>query len=400
MVKFLRIAFHEYTRHVLRRRFIFALLGMPAVIAITGLGIYALIRLEIDDTPIGYVDQSGFLADPVAPPQLGRFEIQVPIYDFINETDARNALEAGEIQAYYTLAGDFMVTGLVDLHYLEREPSESAQEQFESFILANHLVDQSPEIVDRIAEGSDLTVRSVDGSREFSEKDIVALLMPFFNSVLFLIVIFTSSGYLMQAVVEEKENRTIEILVTSVSSNQLIAGKVIGNISVGLTQLIVWIGFTLGALEIGRKYFDFLIDLTLSAETILLTVLTLLPSFIMVAALMTAIGATVTDEREGQQMTGIISMPIWIPYILTWPIMANPNGPLAVALSFFPLTAPITLSLRVAFAIIPTWQIALNVFVLFLAAAVAIWFAGRVFRIGMLRYGKRVNWREMFGLTR
>ena len=128
----------------------------------------------------------------------------------------------------------------------------------------------------------------------------------------------------------------------------------------------------------------------------LLLVTILLPAFVMVCALMAAIGATVSEAREGQQMTGLISLPIWIPYMLTGIIIGSPNAPIVVALSLFPLTAPLTMLLRQGMTNIPAWQIAASSIIMVLSAAGSVWLAGRAFRLGMLRYGKRLKLKEIF----
>jgi ABC-2 type transport system permease protein len=120
------------------------------------------------------------------------------------------------------------------------------------------------------------------------------------------------------------------------------------------------------------------------------------PAFVLVSAMMAAIGATVSEAREGQQMVGMISLPIWVPYMLTTLLMSNPNSPLAVGMSLFPLTAPLTMLMRDGLTILPAWQIALSSAILVLTAVATIWLAGRAFRIGMLRYGKRLKLREIF----
>jgi ABC-2 type transport system permease protein len=122
----------------------------------------------------------------------------------------------------------------------------------------------------------------------------------------------------------------------------------------------------------------------------------MLPAFVMVAALMTAVGATVTESREAQQVSGLFILPMVAPYWFIPVIMSHPNSPLSVALSIFPLTAPVTLPMRVFFTVVPAWQIILTIFVLVATALGALWLAGKVFRMGMLRYGKRLSLREMF----
>jgi ABC-2 type transport system permease protein len=220
---------------------------------------------------------------------------------------------------------------------------------------------------------------------------------PFVAGLMFFIVVMTSGGYLLQAVVEEKENRTMEIMVTSVSPNQLMTGKIIGNIAVGLTQLFFWLIFGWIGLKIGGFFWPVLQDFSLPTNYVLVLFLVLLPSFVMVAAIMSAIGSTMTETREAQQISSLFSLPIMIPYYLASPIMMNPNSILAIALSFFPLTAPVTILIRMAVTVVPLWQIVLNVLILILFAIAAIWFAGRAFRMGMLRYGKKLSIKEVLG---
>lgn len=201
----------------------------------------------------------------------------------------------------------------------------------------------------------------------------------------------------MQAVVEEKENRTMEVLITSVSPQQLMGGKVIGIIGVGLTQVVAWFGVGILAILIGRNFIPWMSLIRLSGDTVALLIATFIPSFIMVSALMAAVGATVTEAREGQQITGLFTLPVAVPYWLAAVILNNPNGPVAVILSFFPLTAPATLAMRIGLVEIPAWQFILNILILTLTALGALWLAGRTFRLGMLQYGQRLSLRQIFG---
>jgi ABC-2 type transport system permease protein len=212
----------------------------------------------------------------------------------------------------------------------------------------------------------------------------------------FVIAMFTSGGYLMQAVVEEKENRTMEVIITSVSPNQFMAGKIIADTCVGLTQILAWILMIVIPILLARGSFQILQGIQISSQTMAVLLFTMLPSFVLVAALMATIGATVTEAREGQQMTGLISLPIWIPYLLTGVLIGSPNSPISITLSMLPLTAPTAMLVRDGMTILPIWQIALCAVIQILCAVGAIWLAGRAFRLGMLRYGKRLAWRELF----
>jgi len=188
----------------------------------------------------------------------------------------------------------------------------------------------------------------------------------------------------------------MEVIITSVSPNQFMAGKIIGDTCVGLTQILAWLLLIVIPILVERNSVPFLQAIQISSQTLIVLGFTMLPSFVLVAALMATIGATVTEAREGQQMTGLISLPIWVPYMLIGLMMSSPNSSLSLALSLIPLTAPVAMLVRDGLTILPAWQIALSAAIQILCAVAAIWLAGRAFRLGMLRYGKRLSWRELF----
>lgn len=402
MKKFLRVIAHEYFRHVWRKKFLLALLSMPLVILMSvGAGM-VLVKMETDTSPVGYVDLAGMVRKPLPRDWLAELDDPVPMRSFQAEAEAKSALENEEIQGYYVIPQNYLQTSQVEEVYLDSTPADNARDHFRALLRFNILADQPPQIAARVMDGTHIVVRSPDGERVVSSETWLSIVLPLALGIMFFVVVMSSSGYLMQAVVDEKENRTMEVLVTSVSPTQLIGGKIIGIIGVGLTQLFVWIAFgVLGAVIAGANFPKFQEQFaSVSLESLVLMGLVLFPSYIMLSGLMAAMGAMVTDTREAQQMSGLLILPIWAPYYLLVPLMKNPNGPLALALSFFPLTAPMTLTFRVSFTIIPTGQLVLNFLILFLSAAGAIWLAGKIFRMGMLRYGKRLRWREIFSLAK
>jgi ABC-2 type transport system permease protein len=395
MTKILRVAWHEYRRHVFNKRFLMGLLSVPLMVVVMVGLVFLIISMENNTTPLGYVDHSGLLTDPLPAPVTEPPDKPVPMLPFTDEAAARSALEAGQIQGYYVIPADYLSSGKVELVHLEAVKIV-ARQQFYDFLTVNLLRNTEPAVAARLLEGGEVTIVSSDGSRSASTKDWFNVLLPMLAGLLFMIIMFTTGGYLMQAVVEEKENRTMEVIVTSVSPNQFMAGKIVGDIAIGLTQIMFWGLFIVLTVLVGRNYADFLRGIQVSPQAILLLVVVMFPSFVMVAALMAAVGATVAEAREGQQVTGIIAMPVWIPYMLMALIIGNPNSPVAVALSLFPMTAPLTMLIRVGLTILPAWQIALSAAIQIASAVGAIWLAGRAFRLGMLRYGQRLKWREIF----
>jgi ABC-2 type transport system permease protein len=396
--KIWQIVKYEYTRHVFRRRFLFSLLSLPFAVIVM-IGVTLLIgRVSTDTTPVGYIDPSGALANPVEwTPSDDVFSPVIEFRPYQSQDQAQADLESGVIQAYYVFPEDYPQDRNTELVY-QTEPDSTVQYQFANFVrntlLANEDVD--PQLVTRLTDGNLVTLYSLDGSRQMRQDQWYQIFTPFIAGIMFIIVVLTSGGYLLQAVVEEKENRTMEIIITSVTPGQLMTGKIIGDIAVGLTQLVVWLVFGWVGLKVAGNYFPFLLSFSLPTGYIAVLLLILLPAFVMIAALMAAIGSTMTEVREAQQISGLFSLPMTVPFYLTSSIMMNPNGPVALFLSFFPLTSPITILMRMSLTVVPTWQIALNIGILVVFAVFAIWFAGRAFRMGMLQYGKKLSLKDVF----
>ena len=397
MGKFWKVCKYEYLKHVLTRRFIFALLSMPMVVlaiaAVAGISVL----VEVNNKPAGYVDPSGQL-EHLAPLPDGVGEdmfSRADLMKYADEESARSALDADEIQAYYVIDPDFSQNGEVRLVAYD-DPGENVKDAFANMVRRSVLADVPVQISQRILSGSDVVVESTTGQQSDESQTIVNLLLPIFSGVIFIIVINMSGGYLLQAVVTEKENRTMEIVVTSVSTEQLMAGKTIGNLAVGLTQMLVWALFPILAFVILHDRVPFLQTIQIDPQYGWLSLITLLLSFVMVAALMAMVGATATEAREAQQVSGLFTLPLVMPFWFTSQMMFNPDGALATIMSIFPLTSPLSLPLRAAFTHIPEWQLILSLALLAISAVLAVWLAGRAFRLGMLRYGQRLKFKEIF----
>ena len=396
MKKFWLVFWHEYKRHVARRRFIFAILSMPLFVGLmVGVGFLS-VWLQYDKKPVGYVDPYNILVDAQqVPAEEKKIFKTVESIAYPDEDAAKSALEQGEIQAMFVFKEDYFSTGNVVMTTLNKT-SSNAEDDFGDFVAFNLARDLPKPVFERITEGNEITIRSLDGSREMGSNNWMVMMLPMIVGVLFIIAVNVSGGYLLQAVVEEKENRTMEILVTSISPTQLMAGKVVGNLMVGLTQLVIWIFFVIVGLNLAPNFLDMESVPALDIKYVLLLAGTLLPAFVMIAAAMGALGATATESREAQQLAGLFTLPIVVPFWFTSQIMFNPNGALAVGMSMFPLTAPIAMPLRAGFTNIPWWQITITITVLVALAAFSLWLAGKIFRIGMLRYGKKVPFKEAF----
>lgn len=388
---------HEYLQHVKRKRFILAVLSMPIfVLVLIGVGVLA-VTFSYNDTPIGYIDQSGLFKNPILPefdsPAPFRKPMQLLAYP--SEADAKQALEQGDLQAYYIIHENYLQSGAISM-VANEIPDSDVDRALAKFLRSNLLRTVPEEITNRVLKGGEVEVISTKSDRQMDSESVFGFVLPFIAGFLFMMAINTSGGYLLQAVVDEKENRTMEIILTSSSPTQIMTGKVLGNLSVGLTQLIVWILFGVIGVIILQNIFPDIQSAQIDLTFLGLMVLTFLPAFVMIAAMMATLGATATESREAQQIAGLFTLPIVIPFWFLGVLIESPNSPLAIGLSIFPFTAPISLPLRAAFTDIPVWQIGLTVSLLVLLAIGSLWLAGRAFRLGMLRYGKKLSFKELF----
>lgn len=390
------VALYEYRRNVFKKSFLFTLLSIPLMVAFSVSIGFVLTSLQNNDLPVGYIDLAHVFDKPIQAPVSDQAE-PVDFIPFQSEDVALASLEAKEIQAYYIIPADYRETRQIEIVYTKK-PAQNANVQWYDFLQINLLSDQPAEIAYRIALGTDVTVRSLDGKRTMADSGpTFGNFMPLFISLAFLALILMSSGFLMGAVAEEKENRTMEIVVTSVSPLQLIGGKLLGILAIGLTLLVTWsLIVVLGIFAARMMGIGWFQDLGMDWSVVLATVAIAAPAYVLVAALMIAIGTMVTTTQEGQSFSSIFVIFHMIPLYVAFAFLNNPDSSLAVTLSLLPFTSLMTIAMRNLFYSVPTWQIALSVCVQTVSALGAIWLASRAFRLGMLRYGQRLRWRRLF----
>jgi ABC-2 type transport system permease protein len=396
MNRVLRVARYEYRRNVFKRSFLLTLLSIPWMVAFSvSLG-FMLTSLKNNDLPVGYIDQAHVFDKAIQPPVSDQAEL-VEFIPFQSEDVARASLEAQEIQAYYIIPADYRETRQIEIIYAKK-PGDNANIQWYDFLQINLLSDQPTEIAYRVAAGTDVTVRSLDGKRTVANSGpTFGNFMPLFISLAFLALILMSSGFLMGAVAEEKENRTMEIVVTSISPLQLIGGKLLGIVAIGLTLLVTWgLIVVLGIFAARWMGIGWFQDLGMDWSVVLATAAIAAPAYVLVAALMITIGTMVTTTQEGQSFSSIFIIFHMIPLYVSFAFVDNPDSSLAIILSLLPFTSLMTIAMRNLFFSVPGWQIALSVCVQTVSAVGAIWLASRAFRLGMLRYGQRLGWRRLF----
>ncbi len=392
------VARQEYGRMVRRKSFLFVTFGIPLLYLFIFTLIF-FISLRSSGIPLGYVDQAHILpANPLPPYEMeGSYPLPRAYPDL---ESGKAALQAGEIVGLYLLPEDYLQTGEVTLYVGEQSPTEGERAYFTSFLRINLVATVEDQAVrERLLDGPHYVTRTVGTGRVTGGIYTVRIVIAVGAAVLFYLLLMLSGGYLLQAVADEKENRTVEMLITSISPRALIVGKTLGLTAVALTQILIWGGVALLGLLIFllRHPGPVPVDLSLIPWGELgLMLLFFIPTYLLSAAMMVAIGSVVDDRRQGQQFSSLLSLLFFAPLFFLTQIIATPDGTLAQALTFFPPTAFLLLMIRRAVSHVPAWQIVLSWTILTFTSLLMMVGAARLFRLWMLRYGHSLSLRRWF----
>ena len=200
-----------------------------------------------------------------------------------------------------------------------------------------------------------------------------------------------------RSVIQEKTSRIFEVMLSVVRPEDMLAGKLIGIGAVGLTQLAIWGGA--GALFAGSAMASRImaggIKFEVSAAQMVLFCLYFVLGYALYSTLFAGLASTCDTEQELQQYAPLAAVPIWLSFGMITFIVSNPNSVWSVAISMFPPCAPITMFLRMASQFPPTWQIALSLGLMALSVYIVLWLSSRIYRVGILMYGKRATLPEM-----
>ena len=387
----------EYLFNFKRPSFLLTAFGVPLLslgaIFIVG-RVTAQRETNLDDFQrIGYVDHAGIVSAEASIPDGYQ-----PV-----EGDASQQLVDGNLDAYFVIADDYILTAQIDL-YARKSIPEALRQNVEDFMraqIAAGVPGDLPVPQQRLQERPNVSIRDLDSGDELSEAALVGrLLLPFIFVMMYFMVTNTTAQFLMSGVVEEKENRLMEILATSLRPLELLWGKLLGLGALSLTQVAVWgiAGFLIVSVYGGAR--DFVSGATFQLVDIILFVGLFLTNFLLFSAAMLGIGASVTAESESRQIAGVFTFVTVLPLALLATFFANPNGPLPLLFTFFPFTAATALILRLGLTSLPIWQIVLCVVIQVVSVFVVMWLAAKVFRLGMLMYGKRLSPGELWRALR
>jgi len=424
------VARREFLATVRRKAFVFALVGTPAYFAfvmwVSTMGeVKERSQVLKELSSVGVVDSSGMFHD--ATPEIRTtvrgnesnpfgakrgLEEMIPeqsfrtqIRFFPDQASADSALRHREISQMLVIPADYLTSGRVRRYARTSSLFSSADKRAVGTWLASNLVRGRVDslLAARVARPSDnevLYTMGKGGQYELKDdkRELVDFMLPFAFSMLLGVGIILGGQYLLQGVAEEKESRILESLLCTLSAEELMAGKLLGLGAAGLLVLVIWAGTGMSILGPVLVMAGVHIPPTL----LLIALAYFLLGYLFYGSIMTGIGAVTNNMREAQQFSVWFTFMNFAPFIMITMLLGRPNAPIAVALSMFPPTAAGAMMLRLTApsSSVPPWQLATSLLILATAALGTLFAAARIFRIGLLMYGKTPNLPEILRWVR
>ena len=316
------------------------------------------------------------------------------------------ALQAGDADDLFIIPADYVQTGRIEWLHTDSGLSsviagDESEDRMRALVLqALTSAEFSADRMERLQDPLNLTRFEVtpngDVVAEEEGQILTFFTVPFLSAWIMIMVIYMVSGTLLQSVSEEKENRVVELLITSVSPLALMAGKVLGLGATGLLQVGIWLVSLAALVPRIVSAFPNIGDLALSPGLAAAIVVFFLAGYFVFAVIMAGLSAATVSAREASSLSSIILLPALAPLILASFISLAPNGVFARILTFIPFTASPTMMIRLGVTDVALWEIALCLVVTFGSGLALLWLSARVFRAGILIYGQRMSLRRLW----
>jgi len=390
------VARHEFSVTVKRVWFVIATFVLPLFFGGFIVVMHILSQRAFNESvgvvrnkPVGFVDHWGGLSEKPG------------IVKFADETAARGALLAKSIGSYLVIPEDYLKTGEVRVLTQRRQTLMTTGEPplppaVRPWLMDAILKDVSPDRVARAKAPFIPRMTNLDEAGNLSEEDPEETAKRAGSAYAFFLLtfmsIFTSSAYLLQGMAEEKENRVMEMVLSSISPNDLMLGKLIGLGAAGLLQMGVWTAISV-MLPVAAA-----VTFTIGPMAFVLCFIYFLLGYVLFGSLMLGFGALGTNLRESQQMASIWSFIGASPAMIVIALFEAPQGTVARVFSYIPFTAPTTMIFR--YVIDPKGTPVYDIVASMLLLVGSTWFAlrisARLYRAGLLLYGKRPGFREIW----
>lgn len=423
----------EYLERVKKKSFIITTILMPVLMLAMMCLPALLMNLNISDARrIGVIDNSGIIAPRLNDTDLARYErIDVASDSMYAHT---------EYDGFLIIAPDIVDNPKgVNLYTRDASSMElenSLNNNISDIIEQERLkaIDKADvrDIMDSVKANVNISTFRLSESEEAAgTSSMISYAIGMIMSVVLYMFLLMYGQMVMTSIIEEKNNRVLELMVTSVKPTQLMMGKIIGVGLVAITQLALWAllmvtlsasfiplfispeiageiaAYNTGTLDIATSSVDIegiqalsiMGNPTFIAGIFGYLLLFLVGGFLLYAAMYAAIGSSVDNIQDGSQLQSFVIIPLLIGFIVSTTIAANPTSSLAVWLSMIPFTSPMVMMTRIPFGI-PTWEIIVSLIILYASFVAIVWFAAKIYRVGIFMHGKKPTVRQLIQWAR
>ncbi len=317
--------------------------------------------------------------------------------------------------------------------------SGSMKKEIERQKLLTYNIQNLDSILTQIRTNVSVSTKLVDEAGKTTETSTgISMALAYLGGFLMYMLVFIFGSQVMRGVIEEKTSRVVEVIVSSVKPSELMMGKIIGIALVGLTQFLIWVFLTIGAVavvkgtvlkksgvpeitqtvtqdvmsanqaampavqtkEVSSEIEEFaeIFDNAMNQNwplIILSFIFYFITGYLLYAAIFAAIGSAVDNETETQQFMLPVTIPIILALLVAMGTMQNPESSIAFWFSIIPLTSPIVMMARIPFGV-PAWQLILSMVLMVITFIAFVWMAAKVYRTGILMYGKKTSWKELW----
>jgi ABC-2 type transport system permease protein len=408
---------HEYLMKVRTKAFLFGTFVVPVLFAAMGvLPAYFMSKSVKQTGTYVVVDESGVLFGPLVRALDDTTKAGQRLFNLVSEPangrsrdDLKRELgarvAAGDLSGFFLVPGDAVdggdvAFGATSVSDFQRNESihASLNEAVREVRISRTTLD--PAAVKAVLKPTSFSTFKVGEKGEVKKDSGTTFVVAYIVGITLYMILAIYGGMMLRAALEEKTSRSSEVMVATIRASTLMAGKIVGIGLVGLTQVAIWatvvVLFSSGSasfMPAGSK--EILSEIGITPVMGIFFVVYFLLGFLFYAALFGAVGAMVSSETEAQQAQWPVMIPLLIAFMFMTMALRDPNAPLVRVFSLIPFFSPILMTVRICIVTPPWWEIALSVLLLVASIGAAMWIAGRIFRVGLLMYGKRPTLPEL-----
>ena len=429
------IIMREFKERVYKKSFIITTLLMPLLLALVSVAPTLIMLFAKGDTKqISVIDNSGIVASRLESNEEVNF---VVLENGDLQQELKSSLEKEEFGVLY-IGQDIvenpnniqLYTNASSSMLLEDNIADQVEQIIKNERLKQYNLENLQQILDKVEVDITLsTFRNGEDEQSSASSSFASSMMGFVLGFVLYFFLVIYGSIVMQSIIEEKNSRILEVLVSTVRPFDMMMGKILGVAAVAATQIVVWgvliiamsaflipavlpddIMSSVEAMQSGADVTAMaasgidtgmvtamasMMDTGYIAQIVGLLLLFMVGGFLLYAAMYAAVGASVDEVQDAQQLTTPIMLPIILAFLILTMVMNDPNSPLVVWSSMIPFTSPIVMMGRIPSGI-PTWEIVLSLVLLYTTFIVMVWLAGKIYRVGIFMHGKKPSFKDLY----